>query len=638
MRHGESENNVQNILSSDVDADFGLTEKGKDAVRAAAKTLGSVDVIVASPFKRTKETALTTAETLGFSKEKIIFDSRLGESGFGVYSGKSLEEYHAAFPDKIERFSDAPEGGETYSEIKKRMGDVLRELEEKHAGKKILIISHGTPIWLLLALSKGLSSHEAIALRATQYPERAQLIPLPFCLLPWNAQYELDLHRPYTDSITLLDDEGHEYSRIPEVVDCWVESGAMPFAEYHYPFENAETFTKRSPGDFIAEYIAQTRTWFYYMHVLGVLVFEQRAFKNVVSTGTILAADGSKMSKSKGNYTDPLLVMDKYGADALRFHLMSSVVMQSEDLNFRDEDIRDAMNKMVNMFWNCAKFYELYKGEYDGKTRASHSSHVLDRWIRARLNKTIREVTDAMDAYNTPLACRTLRSFIEDYSTWYVRRSRDRAKVEGRDKQFTLATQREVLLALAKMTAPLTPFLAEGVYRAVGGAGESVHLEAWPEYAPRGFFERLLGRDSQEEILTVMNTVRATVSRALEARDKAGMKVRQPLAQLTVKSPKWRGSPELGDIIADEINVKRVIFETGIEDGVVLDTVLTPELKEEGLVREAMRLVQDARKNAKLKTGEAGSVSITVKPEDRAIIEKHLTDISQKTNTTISLD
>lgn len=636
MRHGESENNVQNILSSDVDANYGLTEAGKAAVRKAVNELGAIDLIVASPFKRTKETARIAAEALGYASDKVVFEPRLGESGFGVYSGKNIDEYHAAFPDRIERFTQAPEGGETYADIRKRMGDVVSELERAYAGKKILVISHGTPLWLLVALSRGLSSHEAIALRATEYPDKAQLIPLEFVPLPWNKNYEVDLHRPYTDSITLLDDENREYQRIPEVVDCWVESGSMPFAEYHYPFENKEEFEKRSPGDFIAEYIAQTRTWFYYMHVLGVLVFDRRAFKNVVTTGTILAADGSKMSKSKGNYTDPLLVMDKYGADPLRFHLMGSVVMQAEDLNFRDEDIRDAQNKMVNTLSNCAKFYELYKGEYDGKTQSSHSRHVLDTWILARLNMVVKEVTEAMDALNTPSACRIIRSFIEDYSTWYVRRSRDRAKENGQDKQNTLATQRDVLLALSKMIAPLTPFLAESVYKAAGGPLESVHLEVWPESKTRGFFARLIGKDADKELLKTMETVRGTVSRALEARDKAGIKVRQPLAQLTIKSPKWRGSPALGDIIADEINVKRVLFETGVEDGVVLDTILTPELKEEGLVRDIFRLVQDARKAGKLKPGEAGSVVITVKPEDRSVAEKYLADIAQKTNTTVT--
>jgi isoleucyl-tRNA synthetase len=310
--------------------------------------------------------------------------------------------------------------------------------------------------------------------------------------------------------------------------------------------------------------------------------------------------------------------------------------MQAEDLNFRDEDLRDALNRTINMLWNCAKFFDLYKAEYDGVTAARKSPHILDAWIRARLNAAVHEVTEAMDAYNTPLACRALRGFIDDYSTWYVRRSRDRAKTDGLDKQYTLATQREVLLTVAKLMAPLTPFLAEGIYKIVGGEG-SVHLENWPEEKRAGFFARLFGSDNAAATIDEMEKVRATVSKALEARDKAGLKVRQPLARLTIKSPKWCGSAALGEVIADEVNVKQVVFETGLEDGVVLDTVLTPELKEEGLVREAMRLVQDARKVAKLKPGEAGSVTITVKPEDRAMVEKHLADIAQKTNTQVSL-
>jgi isoleucyl-tRNA synthetase len=358
----------------------------------------------------------------------------------------------------------------------------------------------------------------------THRSEYAKPTEIPFVPLPVNAQFELDLHRPYTDSLVLLGESGEEYERIPEVVDCWVESGAMPFAEYHYPFENAQEFEKRAPGDFIAEYIAQTRTWFYYMHAMGVLLFDRLAFRNVISTGTILAADGSKMSKSKGNYTDPLVVMDRYGADALRFHLMGSVVMQAEDLNFRDEDVRDANNRVVGMFWNCFKFFELYQNEYDGKTRADESVHLLDRWVRARLDETVREVTHAMDACDMPRACRALRPFIDDYSTWYVRRSRERVKGEDvRDKQCSLATQKEVLITLAKLLAPLTPFLSDMVYRGVGGVRESVHLEEWPRARTRGFFEKLFGRNDDSERISQMAKARALVSQALEARDKAGI-------------------------------------------------------------------------------------------------------------------
>ncbi|TSC87058.1 MAG: isoleucyl-tRNA synthetase [Parcubacteria group bacterium Gr01-1014_8] len=602
MRHAWSTGNENGTLSSDKDADIGLTEKGIADARASLRAFGTkVDIIYTSSFKRTRETADIAAEVLGVPKEHIKSDDRLGECNFGPYSGKTLEEYHAAFPEKAERFSKGPEGGETYVEIRRRMMSVLSELEKSEKGKNILIISHGTPLWLLCASARGLSREEALSTRETDYPKQSVITELSFVPLPYNADYELDLHRPYTDSLTLLDEEGREYERIPEVVDCWVESGSMPFAEQHYPFENKSVFEKRAPGDFIAEYIAQTRTWFYYMHAMGVLLFGRLAFRNVVSTGTILAADSSKMSKSKGNYTDPLVVMDRYGADALRFYLMGSVVMQAEDLNFRDEDVRDTHNRVMGLLWNTYKFYELYKKEYEGKAFAKRSTNLLDQWVIARLNETVRTVTNALDAFNMPPAARAIRDFVEDYSTWYVRRSRERVKGSDKaDKQFALATQREVLLDVAKMLAPIAPFIAESVYRGVGGALESVHLEEWPSGISRGFFSRLFGRDKSKESLANMAAVRAAVSRALEARERARMKIRQPLSALILNGERFPIKESgLLDIIKEEVNVKRV--DVGdITDDVWLDTALTPELKREGLIREVSRTGQAERKLLKL--------------------------------------
>jgi isoleucyl-tRNA synthetase len=635
MRHGEADSNITGIVNSDKNAEIHLTEQGVAASRAATGVLKDthVDVIYASPFVRTRETAEIVAQTLGIAKEAIVYDERLSESGFGVLSGKPLEEYRAAFPEKMERFSHAPSGGETYSEIKARMMSFLLEREATDSGKNVLIISHGTPLWLLSAATRGLSKQEFLNMREAEYPQPGVITELSYAPMPVNAEYELDLHRPYTDSIVLVDEAGKEYERTPEVVDCWVESGAMPFAEYHYPFENQQEFEKHAPGDFIAEYIAQTRTWFYYMHAMGVLLFDRLAFRSVVSTGTILAADGSKMSKSKGNYTDPLLVMDRYGADALRFHLLGSVVMQAEDLNFRDDDVRTTGNAPVGMLWNCFKFYELYKAEYDGTTTAAHGTHVLDKWVLARLNAVIGEVTAAMDAYDTPRACRILKAFVDEYSTWYVRRSRERVKsADARDKQHALATQREVLLTLARLIAPIMPFLAESVYRGVGGGMESVHLEAWPTLRTPGVFERLFGGNTEKERIQQMEKVRSFVSQALEARDKAGIKVRQPLLQLTVKSRAWKGSEALGRIIAEEVNVKRVVFETGVDEAVVLDTNMTPELKEEGALRELIRTIQDGRKKGGLKPQDAARVAFTGTSDTQVLVQKYSERIKKETN------
>jgi isoleucyl-tRNA synthetase len=453
-----------------------------------------------------------------------------------------------------------------------------------------------------------------------------------------------DLHRPYIDEYSWKCNCGGEMRRVPEVVDCWVESGSMPFAEYHYPFENKQEFEKRAPGDFIAEYIAQTRTWFYYMHAMGVLLFDRLAFKNVVSTGTVLAADGRKISKSRGNYTDPLHLIAMYGADAMRFNLMSSPVMQAEDIRFRDEDVRDAHNRVVQMLWNCYKFFELYKSEYDGKTKWEGSTHPLDLWVLARLSELEEGTTKAFDAYDMPEGCRLIKEFIDDYSTWYVRRSRERAKGDDvQDKQFTLATQRHVLFHLARIVAPVMPFIAESLYEGLGGREESVHLESWPEPEEPGFLERLFGRNASEpRILHAMALVRKTVSRALEARDKSGIRVRQPLSKLEVSAVDFETLPmqaELLSIIADEVNVKNVSISAGVNAGeVALDTSITDQLWEEGLVREAIREVQAFRKESGLKPGENATYKAAFSADQRAVVEKNLDIIQRTTHTTIEFN
>jgi len=623
MRHGEAENNVRSILNSTNEHAMSLTEEGKKQVRLQAEKMQKPDIIISSPIVRAVETAGIVADRLGMLHERIIIDERVSETNFGMFEGKSRDEYLAHFSQVGERFSKAVPGGETWGDVRARVGSLLAHLEEIYNNKRILIVSHDAPILLMESVALGeddvQTAKRAFSLRESdgRFLHNAGVRDIPYMPLPRNDRGEIDLHRPYIDSMVLLDAEGNEYERVSEVVDCWVESGSMPFAEQHYPFENKTEFLKRSPGDFIAEYIAQTRTWFYYMHALGVLLFDRLAFKNVVSTGTILAANGEKISKSKRNYTDPLDLINQYGSDSMRFYLMSSPVMQSEDIRFRDEDVRDAHNRVVSMLWNTFKFYELYKSEYDGITMADDSAHVLDRWMRARMNETVEEVTRAMDAYDTPQACRALRDCIEDYSTWYIRRSRDRMKGEGKDKQYALAMQRECLLLLARLMAPITPFIAESISRGVG-MKDSIHLAQWPVVRQKTFFSRLFG-EKKDGMIDAMSEVRALASRALEARDKAKIKVRQPLARLTV--PKLVHAPEknrkeLLAVIADEVNVKEVI--EGEE--VLLDTLLTPALKLEGDAREFVRAVQALRKKNNLKPGEMAQ--LTVSENAKVVVEK----------------
>lgn len=616
MRHGECQGNVENFLDSKGNPDNHLTEKGKkDCADAVLKLKNeNIDIIVASPILRARETAEIVKEALGV--EEVIFDERLREVNMADFDGKTFEEWHEQYPESIERFTHAPEGGETYADVKKRVGSALLDLEKTYSGKRILIISHATPIWMLSAAAVGASKEATIEMYQRAYPKTGGITKLDFVPIPMNADFELDLHRPYTDSIILLDEEGTEYERIKEVVDCWVESGSMPFAEYHYPFENKDAFEKRAPGDFIAEYIAQTRTWFYYMHAMGVLLFDRAAFKNVLTTGTIVSSDGEKISKSKKNYTDPLLLIDQYGADAVRLYMMGSPVMQAEDLRFRDEDVRDAHNRILGLLWNTYTFYKIYEKEYDGSADARKSDHVLDIWILALLDETTIEMTAAFESYDTPRVVRATRAFVDAYSTWYVRRSRERVKSEWHDRQFALATQRTVLLTFARLIAPIMPFIAESIWRGVESGG-SVHLEAWPVAPRQSFFAQLFRK--KKAILSEMAEVRVIVTKALEARDKAGLKVRQPLTKLEIGPTSL--SKELRDVIREEVNVKEVIPVQDLASGDVrLDTILTPELTREGEIRELIRAVQGLRKEAGLTPGDERVLVVSGEKDAREAI------------------
>jgi len=408
--------------------------------------------------------------------------------------------------------------------------------------------------------------------------------------LPKNARGEIDLHLPYIDRIELFNEKGEALTRIPEVVDCWVESGCMPFAEYHYPFENRQEFESRSPGDFVSEYIGQTRAWFYYLHAIGVELFGRIAFRNVITTGTILATDGSKFSKSKGNYTDPFTLFDLYGADAFRYYLMSSVLMQAEDLSFRDEDVKDVHSRVVNMLQNILAFYTLYKNEICSASDAS--TNILDRWIIARLRGLILTTTKAFDSYDVPRATRPMREFIDDFSTWYIRRSRDRMKGENKkDRDDALATTRFVLKEFSKVIAPVMPFIAEEIFQSVKEKNdqESVHLADWPEKKSSFSFSNIFSKNKGKGLLADMALTRAFASEALQLRQKAGIKVRQTLASLTIPE---KLTDELSSILAEEVNVKKIV----IGKELALDTILTPELIKEGDEREMTSAIAQARK------------------------------------------
>ena len=417
-----------------------------------------------------------------------------------------------------------------------------------------------------------------------------------------------DYHRPWVDEIE-FDIEGEHFKRIEKVLDCWFESGSMPFAQLHYPFENKEKFEQNYPADFIVEYVGQVRAWFYYVHVVNTALFGKKAYRNVITTGTVAGNDGRKMSKSLGNYTDPTELMDKYSADALRFLMLSSPVLAGEDFALIDKDVSDVARKL-SMVWNVYDFFTMYASVdgFDSKQAIAVSKleNPLDIWLVSRVYELRNEITNGMEAYNIPSALSNVLLFIDDLSNWFVRRSRRRfwKSEDDTDKNAAYSTLYFVLVYLAKILAPFTPFLAEELYQKMTGVEfdssvtESVHLLNWPEAG-----------EINQEVLEKMARTREIITEGLALRmnkseSEEQIKVRQPLAEYV-----YEGEPldeYYEQIIADEVNVKSV--RAGEKS--YLDKNLTEELLEEGFIRELIRFVQAARKKAGLEVDDRIKLSI----------------------------
>jgi isoleucyl-tRNA synthetase len=620
VRHGLADHNMKHVLSEDNSVPSHLTEKGKADVLAAAKKLSKVDVIYTSPLIRCAETATLIADALGLSKEQIIVDDRLKELQTGI-NNQPVETYHQQFTSVEEKFTRALPGGETLTDFKKRVGDFVYEIAGKHEGKHVLVVSHEYSIWLMMSAVMGWTVAETIAekMKREDFVEPAETLTLPVSAIPRNEQYELDFHRPYIDTVTFMQN-GKLMKRIPDVFDTWIDSGSVPFASNHYPF-NKERFdpqaglfkkAKGYPADFIAEGLDQTRGWFYAMLVLNTALFGRAPYKHVLVNGLLLAEDGRKMSKRLKNYPDMHYVLDKYGADALRYFLMASPLVRAEEALFSEKGVDEVMKKLLGRLDNVVSFYELYKDE--SVAASDVSKHVLDVWILSKLALLEQQVRTNLDAYTIDRAARPIMDFVDDVSTWYLRRSRDRFKDNDADTRVALATTRYVLLTLAKIMAPFTPFIAEDMYQRVGGAGESVHLEAWPTVAT-----------PNTKIVEQMELVRVLVTKILEARTNAGIKVRQPLQAVVLKDTQLAANDAMLSIIKDEVNVKTVTCDATLETDVLLDTVITPELKQEGDVRELMRFVQGMRKDAGLTPDDMVAVHLSSNAE--ALIASFKDDI-----------
>ncbi|MFA6077220.1 MAG: class I tRNA ligase family protein [Candidatus Paceibacterota bacterium] len=620
-RHGEAMSNVKGVVDSKGDEKNNMTERGIQDVKNNIKRCKEThfDFIFSSPMLRTRETASIIADTIGFDKNKIIFDERLWEFKVGDLDGKNIEEYCKYIKTISDYFSTPLPSGESRLSVHKRMGDFIYELEKKYSNKKILIISHGDPTLAMFLIAKGYTKSEIKKEENDfKYLQTGEIRELDFVPLPHNEDYELDLHKPYIDEIPLTCKCGGKLIRTKEVMDVWFDSGCMPFAQDHYPFDFAqgepfENVKLPYPADFICEAIDQTRGWFYTLHAIGILMGKGQAYKNVICLGHLLDAKGKKMSKSLGNIVDPWSMIEKYGVDTLRLW-MYSVNQPGESKNFDEKTVALLYSQVFGLLYNVLAFYELYRDKKIETNERPKSKNILDKWILARLDELIKLSTENLDNYKLLEPVRGVRDFINDLSTWYLRRSRERIKSasaqgsgETRDGDNAKMTLYFVLKTLAKIMAPFAPFTAEDVWSKLRNDDdkESVHLEKWPTVSKMPFD---IFRKKKTTILKDMKVVREIVTLGLEARQRAKIQVRQPLNQLRIKNH------ELGDVhvelIKDELNVREAVFDNSILSEVELDTNITPALKAEGEYREFMRELQDERKKMGLNPGDKMPLSI----------------------------
>lgn len=602
MRHGHSKVQETNInVSWPEKVKFHLTAKGKKDVAREAKKLKDkgIDMIFTSDLTRTKETAEIIGKELGV---KPIIEKALRERNAGIFNGKSYDDsrayYHEEGNTSFEyfqaRLTKRVPKGDTYRDIKEKTYSLLKSLEKKYQGKTILLISHGIPIVMMEVAAKGLTDKETYDYRYKKKIKPSEWRKLEFKSFPYNEDMELDLHRPYIDDVVLACSKCKgEMKRVNEVVDVWFDSGAMPFAQYHYPFENENLIDKKEqfPADYISEAIDQTRGWFYTLLAVSTLLGRGTPFKNVISPAHVLDEKGQKMSKSKGNIVNPWDMLKLYGSDAIRWYFYT-VNNPADPKLFSEKDIALVVRKFLLPLYNSYVFYETYAKP--GKS--TKSSNVLDVWILSRLNSVVKDTTTQLENYDVTGAARAIESFVlDDLSLWYIRRSRRRFQNPSSEVDLKQAsnTLRKVLLDVSKLSAPFIPFLSEHIYGELNGEMESVHLEDWSKT------KTALQRKKLEEDMIV---VRSIVQQALAERASEGIRVRQPLQKLSVKGKKL--DTALASLIAEEVNVKKVIFSSSLKADVELDTEITPGLRAEGQLREIVRHIQEMRRKAGYKPSD----------------------------------
>jgi len=622
-RHTQSDHNIHNMLSVWPETNGNASNLTTEGIKQAEKLAKEVkkkkiNVIYASPFARTQQTAEIIAKETG---AKIITDKRLAEINAGIFNGKKVEEFRTYFPNKLEMFTKPAPEGESWTDVRRRVMECFLEINAKHEGETILIVSHADPLFLLNAAARGLSNEKTLD---SVFPLHGELYELPSHNWPYDKNGTLDVHRPFIDEIHLKCEEcGAKMERVKEVADVWFDSGAMPFAQWHYPFENKAMIDKKLqfPADYISEGIDQTRGWFYTMLAISLLLKKGVPYQNVISLGLLLDKNGQKMSKSKGNVVDPWQMINKYGADVLRWYFFT-VNDPGDPKRFDELDLSKVSRRVFQIVYNSFVFYETYRND------PAEPNELMDKWILASLSKTVSEAQKLFDDYRIGEAAKRLEQFVDDLSRWYIRRTR---------KNVSPKVLAEVLTTLAKLMAPFAPFFAEALYKSlkeepayrIGRAGvmnqESVHLSDWPVVA------KSKAQSANRKLLEEMAEVRRLAALGLAEREKAGIKVRQPLASLKIKNlpagrqgQKSKIKNELLEILKDEINVKEIVIDKKIAGEVELDTRITPELRNEGILRELVRTAQGLRRDSHCKIGDLISLYLEAPAEVVAAAQANL--------------
>jgi len=683
LRHGEAVSNVENFYSSFPERrEVPLTEKGRKQIKKAIQMLEKekIDIIFSSDLLRTKETAKIAGKALGIEP---IYEARLREIDTGKMNGKNIGQAERYFnPDNnlnkekitLKKFNEGFPEGEKYSQVTIRTLDFIKEIEQKYQNKNILIVSHEILLLSLMASARGYTIKESAGHREELRHNVGELKKLDYKSFPYNKEGELDFHRPYIDEIEFFCPKcGGKMRRVTEVIDCWFDSGAMPFGQAHYPFAFAQDQKSKIlrpaavsglgknqkflfPADYISEAVDQTRGWFYTLLAISTLLGLEAPYKNVISLGHVLDKKGEKMSKSKGNVIDSREMIEKYGADALRWYFYT-VNQPGDPKLFKEKDIDQSLKKFIMTLQNCFVFYNTYAEEparscYTvaggpgvehgiirksfGAVQHSHQPEpitILDKWIVSRLHSTIEEVTRALDCYDVVRASRNIEQFvINDLSLWYIRRSRNRLQrpKNEKEKQKAALLFRYILTLTARVSAPFIPFLSEEIYQGLSGNAESVHLQKWPE-SKKKFIYRGLEKN--------MKNAREIVKQVLQMRNELKIKVRQPLSLLEIEKTDSL-SEELLLLIKEETNVKEIRIRKKIQkdkkefvyaDRLALKTAITKELKEEGFLRELIRRVQQMRKKGNLRPEDRIEVYISGDEELIKLLEKNKTEFLLQT-------